>query len=279
MKKLTVIGATGKLAVPIINQLLKKGVEVTAIVRDLTRAHNLLPDTVQFVHADLRDIKSLTVALSGVEYLYLNLSSDDPSAEFIPEYHGIANIVKALDKSTIKQIIQISGLAAVHSDFHTSAKTFFTNDIRLKGFQLIKDSNIPHTRMHASWFLDAIPWFFKDNKVTIYGDHRYPLFWTNTVDFADQLEAAIGNERAYNADFILQGNEGLTMMDAARIFADSVKSNVEIAQLPISKELGKFGDLMSYFEEFEEQLVAQHTWDVLGTPKLNAATYFAECLD
>ena len=41
MKKITVIGATGNLAVPVIKELVAKGVQVKAIVRDIQKAKEL----------------------------------------------------------------------------------------------------------------------------------------------------------------------------------------------------------------------------------------------
>ena len=129
MKQLTVIGATGKLGIPTVARLVENGVQIKAIVRNPATAKEKLPENVEIVQGDLSDVNSLKKALTGTEYLYLNLSAPDPSAEFITEIHGVQNILEATG-TQLKQIIKISGLGALHPEFHPSGKMVIDNELR-----------------------------------------------------------------------------------------------------------------------------------------------------
>ena len=81
MKKITVIGATGMIGVPVTKQLVKAGFEVTALVRNIEKAKKLFPDGVKFVKGDLDDTKSLAEALKDADGLYVNISTTDKHKE------------------------------------------------------------------------------------------------------------------------------------------------------------------------------------------------------
>lgn len=262
-KRLTVIGATGKLAVLIIHQLSKNNVKVTAIVRDVEKAQQTLPTDIELLAADLKDTDSLQSALQGTETLYLNLSVHDLNAEFQPEIDGVKNILTAAKGTPLKHILKISGIGALHPEFNLKGDVFGPNEIRIKSHGLIKDSGIDYTIFHPTWFLNALPWFLNNDEFTVYGKDIYPFYWTNTTDFAGFIMNTIHNKNVYNTELPVQGTEGYTFSQAGEKFIKLIKTTAKIKQIPIEKT-DKFAALMEYYENFQEQLVAQKTWDLLG---------------
>ena len=268
MKRLTIIGATGKLAIPTIMRLLTNGVKVNAIVRDTDSAQQKLPNGVELIQADLEDVESLKKALGDTEYLYLNLSAPNPYADFIPEVQGVKNILEAAG-SHLKQIIQISGLGALHPEYHPSGKMVIDNELRVKGHQLIRAFGIPHTVFHCTWFVNTLPWFAQGDHLMVFGTYKTPMYWTNTHDLADYITASIGNENTFNKDFALQGEEAMAYVDVAKTYVELKKLPLTVVNIPIPEtELGPFGDMLRYFENFEETFSAEETYAVLGRPKL-----------
>ena len=59
MKKITVIGATGMIGIPVTKELIKAGFEVTALVRDEKKAKKIFPQGVTFVKGDIEDKNSI----------------------------------------------------------------------------------------------------------------------------------------------------------------------------------------------------------------------------
>ncbi len=273
-RKLTVIGATGKLAVPIIKRLQENSVDVTAIVRDVAKAQSVLPTGVEILAADLSDKDSLQSALQGTEYLYLNLSAGKYEDDFVPEIDGVRNVVEVAKKTPIKQILKISGIGALHPEFNVKGEIYEANKLRSVGHPILKESGIAYTIFHPSWFLNSLPWFIKDNKFMVYGKDENPFYWTNTTDFADQLTAAIGNTQAYNREFAVQGNKALTFEQAGKCFLEITNPEIQIEKQIIKKEMGAFGKLLSYYENFQEKFVADKTWALLGEPRTTLEEFF-----
>jgi len=269
MKKITIIGATGKLGTLTVKKLVENGVQVKAVVRNIESAKEKLPKEVEIIQGDLDNVESLKTALADTEYLYLNLSAQDPYADFIPEIHGVENILEAAGKN-LKQIIQISGLGALHPEFHPSNKRIIDNKLRVEGHKIIREAGIPHTVFHCTWFINALPWFIQGENLAVFGTYKTPMYWTNTNDLADYITLSIGNENTFNKDFAMQGEEAMFYFDAAKKYVELKNLNVNVINPPVpEKELGPFGDMLRYFENFEEEFCAAETFEILGKPKLS----------
>lgn len=269
IKQITVIGATGKLGIPTVKRLVENGIDVTAVVRDIEKAKNVLPAQVNMVKGDLENVEDLKQALQDTEYLYLNLSAPDPYAEFIPEIHGVSNILKAAS-GHLKQIIQISGLGAMHPEYHETGEMIIDNALRVKGHKLIKEAGIPLTVFHSTWYINALPWFIQDNNLFVFGSYKTPMYWTNTTDLADYVSASIGKVEAFDREFALQGEEAMSYLDAAKQYVEIKNLPLNVINVPIPEEdLGHFGDMLRYFENFSEEFSAQETFDIFGKPKLS----------
>ncbi|MGQ8337637.1 SDR family oxidoreductase [Sunxiuqinia sp. A32] len=278
IKKLSVIGATGKLALPIIKRLQENSVEVTASVRNVEKAKTLLPDGTKIKKADLNDKIALAKSLKDTEYLYLNLSIQEPDAEFVAEIDGVKNLLEVLKDSPIKQILKISGIGALHPEFNQKGEIYDANAVRSIGHQLIKDSGIPYTIFHPTWFLNALPAFIKGDEFAVYGKDAHPFYWANTTDFADQLTKAIGNVNTFNKEFAVQGKEALTFAKAGERFIKAYHPTLKLNHHPITKDMGRFGLLLSYYENVKEELVSENTWKILGEPKVKLEDFIYQTL-
>ncbi|MCG7550652.1 NAD(P)H-binding protein [Pseudoalteromonas sp. Of7M-16] len=276
-KSITVIGATGNLAQPVIRNLVAKGVQVTAVVRDVQKAKAALPEEVTCVYADVSDLDSLKDALKGAEtvYISLNTTSLDPSLPFHTEREGVINIVDAAKENGVKHVMQIVGIDSLHEEFAANGLIYKTNLIRLPGMDYIKKSGINYTFFHCSFFLDSFPVFIQEGQFGIIGDHTYPIYYTNTTDLAINIYNAIGNDKAYNQAFSVQGKEGISFPEAARKFLDVFSPETQIATYPIAaipemgfpaEEAEFMEHLLTYFEQLNEQPVSEQTWQILGEP-------------
>jgi uncharacterized protein YbjT (DUF2867 family) len=277
-KKISVIGATGKLAIPVINRLLENGIAVTAIVRDIEKARQVLSPDVELLVADLKDIDSLNSALQGTETLYLNLSTHPSSNGFQAEIDGVKNLLSAALGTPLKHIIKISAIGALHPEFNLQGEKFQPNEIRIKSHQLIKKSGINYTILHPTWFVNALPWFVNDGNFIVYGKDEFPLYWTNTNDFADLIANAIDNKSSFNQEFPVQGKDALTFTEAGEKYIQLTNKTLNIKQIPINEDAGKFKALMEYYENFKEQLVAEKTWHILGEPQSGIDQFIREKL-
>ncbi|MEO0602523.1 MAG: NAD(P)H-binding protein [Myxococcota bacterium] len=279
----TVIGATGSLAVPVIHRWASRGVAVKALVRDVDKARGLLPGETELIRADLRDVDSLRRGLAGTRHLYLNLSTNtlDPNRTFYPEHQGVENVLQAVRGGTVEQILQLSGLGSHPAN--ADRMPFFPNVVRQRGQTRIRESGIPFTFFHATWFLDAFPRFVRNGSVTLLGRFDSPFYFANSTDLADQVHRAIGNPAAAGRDFAIQGAEALPVDEAIARFVAVVSPGMPVRRLPLwlASALGlvvpqlRYAVAMTRFlQGFSAELLAEETWEVLGRPTSTLEDFF-----
>lgn len=285
MKKITIIGATGALGLPITKQLTNKGVEVKIVARDVKKAKELLPEKVEIVYGDVSDISSLKSALVGTETIYLNLNTTnwDENASFQPEREGIINVIDVSKELRVNHIMQIVGIDLSHSEFATKGMEYKTNRIRKPAMEYLKKSDINYTYFHCSVFLDSFPTFIQGEDFGIIGNHQHPVYFTNTSDLANIIANAINNEKAYNQAFSVQGTEGISFPEAAKRFVSVYNPKIQVSEYPMEtiKHIGlpnkEHEDFMehtlTYVEQLKEEQVSESTWKILGKPKLSIEAF------
>lgn len=287
-RKITVIGGTGNLGAPVVKFLMNFGFEVKIIVRDTEKAIRIFgkAPSITMVNADLTDVPALTRALSGTEYLYLNLGTNtmDVNSTFCPDREGVANILKAIDKQNIKQILMISGLGAFTKSQISGHDQFIPNVIRMQGHERIRKSGIPFTLLHCSWFADSFVFFRRNHVYSVIGDARKPIYFTNCYDFASHLANATGNQDAYNREFPIQGTEGISHLQAAKTFLNEFDQTAKVRVLPhglisilalFNKEMKFVQHMSSYFSKYVEIPLAEAngTYAILGKPGFSLVDY------
>lgn len=154
-----VTGATGNVGCNVVEQLVKRGADVRALVRDPARA--AFPASVAVVQGDLLDVDALRSAFSGVSTLFLL------NAVVADEYTQALVALAVAREAGIERIVYLS---VIHSDVYV---------------------NVPHfagkfgvERMIEQMGLNATilrPAYFMDNDITIkdvvtgYGIYPMPI--------------------------------------------------------------------------------------------------------
>jgi uncharacterized protein YbjT (DUF2867 family) len=287
-KQIAIIGATGNIGSAVAKNLINLGYEVTAIARNPEKAKELFKKEprVKIKQADLEDVPGLKSALRGTEYLYLNLSTQSTKTDvaFEPEREGVANILNAVDKDSIKQIICISGLGALDNDKDPAKFIFIPNVIRKQGHKLIKESGIPYTILHCSWFIDSFIFYERNHSYAVIGDTENPIYFTNCLDFSCHLANAIGNPDALYKEFPIQGTEGFKHPEAAKTFFSIYDKSVKVNKIPgrlisvlalFKKEFKFLKHMSDYFSRSIETHLAEDygTYAILGRPNISLEDY------
>ncbi len=285
-RTLTVIGATGFLSGSMMRRFDELGVELTAVARNVDKATSLLPSTVRVVEGDVSDPGSLETALVGTRNLYVHLNTtavDD--RDFHEEREGIANVVAAAQAAGVGHIMQIAGIDALHRDFNTEGLELATNVIREVGMASVRECGIPYTFFHCSFFLDSMQLLVQDGVLAVMGDlDRYPIWFTNSSDYADVVVGAIANETAHGKAYAVQGREGVTFLQAAQRFASGLGGGIVAQPMPKSvidqmglptEEAAFMGHVIAVTEQLAERFVAEDTWAELAEPRLSIEEFAA----
>lgn len=271
VRQILVVGATGRLARPVIRELLAQNFTIRALVRDPQRAAGLLPEAVELVAGDLSNTGSLRQAAEGIDAVYINLPATyQPDAPFVPEIHGIQNLLAALPRQTL--VSKLSEIEAVESPHYIDLS------LKARSERLIQESGHPYIIFRPTWFMESLSTHLAVFPGTILyaGRHPFPRYWIAAADLGKQVAAAMRQpERAQNRIFTIQGPEAATFAEAARRYAQVRNVPTRVMSLPLwvsglTAVMGgewRYNDqVMRYYNQRSEPFAAQDTWDILGKP-------------
>jgi len=209
-----VTGATGNVGRNVVEQLVGRGAQVRALVRDPAKAD--FPAAVEVAQGDLLDVDSLRAAMSGVSTLFLlnGVVADE-----------FTQAVIALNVARAAGIERIVYLSVIHADVYVNVPHFAG---KFGVERMIDAMGLPATILRPAYFMD--------NEVTVRdvvtGHGLYPMPIGDKglamVDSRDVAEVAaielLRRERSANPlptlRINLVGPDTLTGADAAAIWSD-----------------------------------------------------------
>jgi uncharacterized protein YbjT (DUF2867 family) len=268
MKTILVIGGTGRLAQPVVQALIRAGY----MVRILTRSPKQSDNAVRWQPGTLEDQDSLRTAVQDIDAVYLNLPATlNPHARFIPEWHGLQNILEVLSPTVT--LLKLSEIGATDD-------TEFT-DLRYKYYaeQLIRNSGFPYLIFRPTWFMESLPLMLTRGRFIVYGGRqRSPIYWIAGQDYAKQVIKALQQAATFgNRIFTMQGLEALTFFEAAYRYARAVDKTLQPVSAPLwmlrvygmfSRQMRFNYEVMRYYDHRHEVFEADETWSRLGKPTI-----------
>ena len=111
--KAFVAGATGETGRRIVSQLLDRGIEVRAFVRDAEKARSIFPAGVEIVSGDVLRVDTLQDALAGCTVVFCATGarpSFDPTGPYLVDFEGTKNLVNASKSAGIEQFVLVTSL-------------------------------------------------------------------------------------------------------------------------------------------------------------------------
>lgn len=285
IKKIAFIGVTGNLAPFTYKELINKGIEVKALVRNIQKIEQQpdFPTTIEIIKGDLNDIEAIRNLVQETDAIFLNLSTSNEKASFQPEVDGIKNVIQVAKEFNIQRIFHMSAVTAAYPQFAQGADIFI-NTFRKKGYNLLKNSGIPITFFHCSWIMDAMEFSMrKEDILQAFKPIKHPMYWLAGKDLGRMTaNAVVHSNHSLTKDYIMQGKEAVTFEDALHRYAAtySPKLKVQIAPIWLLKTIGLFnpearlaGQIGSFFSNFKEEFKAEQTWKELGEPKYSIETF------
>ena len=286
IKKIAFIGITGNLAPFAYKEILAKGIEIKAMVRNIEKLQTIpdFPREIQVQKGDLSDLESLRELFTGVDAVYLNLSTENPNAPFQPEDDGVNNVIQIAKEKGIKRIFHVSAMSVAYPEF-TQGATNFVNETRKTGYRLLKESGIPSTFFHCSWIMDTIEFTMrKDNTLQGFKPAPNPFYWLAGKDLGRMVaNAAVSSDHELTKDYVMQGKEPLTFEEALTRYANTYKPKLKVQMAPswLLKFIGLFnkdarfaGQMADFFKNYREKFRAEQTWKELGEPRYTIENFW-----
>jgi uncharacterized protein YbjT (DUF2867 family) len=209
-----VTGATGNVGRNVVDQLVQRGADVRALVRDPASAN--LPAGVAVVQGDLLDVDALRAAFSGVSTLFL-LNAVVPD-----EFTQALLTLGVAREAGVRRVVYLS---VIHSDVYVNVPHFAG---KFGVERMIEAMGFEATVLRPAYFMDN-EHTIKD-AITGYGIYPMPIGEKGLamIDARDIGEiAAIELVRRENSDeqlpverINLVGPDTLTGADAAAIWSD-----------------------------------------------------------
>ena len=286
MKKIAIIGATGKIGFPVTREFIHSNYEVTILSRDPSKAKKMFGQSVKIVEGDLENPGSLKQLLEGQHWLYINLSVAQTSkaTEFQPEREGIANILKVAKEENIQRIGYLSSLVQRYHGME--GFSWWGLEIRQQAIHAIKNSDIPYSIFYPSNFMENFDEgdFIVGNRILLIGKSLYPYYWIAGSDYGKQVINAFEKDEG-NTEYVIQGPEALSAEEAGKVFAHHYKGRkLSLLKIPfwILKVAGMFSSKANYgtniiyaLNHYPEKYEAAETWLKLGKPETTLSLYAA----
>lgn len=124
--KALVAGATGQTGRRIVQELVKRGVPVRALVRDRAAAQSILPPEAELVVGDVLQPETLREALGDATVVLCATGAKpgfDPTGPYKVDYEGTKNLVDAAKAKGIEHFVFVSSLCT--SKFFHPLNLFF----------------------------------------------------------------------------------------------------------------------------------------------------------
>lgn len=273
---IAVIGATGMLGIPVVNQLLDDDFEVRVLSRNPIGAKEEFGTRPEYCFCDVRDIDSLLHAFDGCDAVHINLNPDHDESPEDVLHEGLKNVAEAARECGVRKISLIAGDWTPDPNHEWPRRAAFS-----KGILALEASGIPTVLWQCTWFLESLDYFVLPDRALMVG--MQPLTWhfVAASDYAAMVSEIMANEDvAENKRYTVHGPQGFKMYDALKLYCDILRPGLPVEQLTIEDTkkfaqeddengwLESFADFMAPFEKFGETGNPAEAHALLANPPL-----------
>ena len=215
-----VVGATGSIGSLVVDEALRQGHAVRALVRKSSKKDQL-PREAQVVTGDVTRPDTLSPAVDGVDAVVFTLGSDGAGkagAESI-DYGGVRNILQALGPRTVRIALMTSiGVTNRTGDYNRKTEA---HDWKRRSERLVRASGMPYTIVRPGWFDYNAP--DQHRLVLLQGDKRQAGDSSDGViarlQIAQVLVHSLNSPQALRKTFELIAAKGPAKEDFDALFA------------------------------------------------------------
>ena len=239
-----VVGATGSIGRLVVEEAIRQGHAVRALVRNPAKARRLPPEA-QVVIGDVTRPETLRGLTDGVDAIVFTLGSDGlgkVGAENV-DYGGVRNVLDALGSRTARIALMTSiGVTNRAGGYNRATEA---HDWKRRSERLVRASGLPYTIVRPGWFDYNAP----DQKrlVLLQGDKRHAGDPSDGVvarrQIAEVLVRSLSSEQALRKTFELVAETGPAPDDFDALFAaleadraGALDGVLDLGDMPIAEE-------------------------------------------
>lgn len=239
-----VVGATGSIGRLVVEEAIRVGHTVRALVRDPRKAQRL-PEAAEIIVGDVTRTETLAPAMDGIDAVVFTLGSDGrgkAGAESV-DYGGVRNVLAALGPRTARIALMTSiGVTNRTGAYNRATEA---HDWKRRAERLVRASGLAYTIVRPGWFDYNEP-----------GEHRLLLLQGDTRQAGDPSDGAIARRQiaeilvrslsskpALRTTFELVATTGPAQADVDALFAtldpdqaDALDGVRDMANQPLDQE-------------------------------------------
>jgi uncharacterized protein YbjT (DUF2867 family) len=215
-----VVGATGSIGRLVVDEAIRRGHVVRALVRtpDKTRQ---VPEPAQVFIGDVTKPDTLRGASEGVDAIVFTLGSDGlgKAGAVAVNYGGVRNLLAALSSHSVR--IALMTAIGVTNRIGSYGWTTEVHDWKRRSERLVRASGLPYTIVRPGWFDKNVP--DQHRLVLLQGDKRHAGDPSDGViarrQIANVLVASLSSDYAVRKTFELVAEAGAEQDDFDALFA------------------------------------------------------------
>jgi len=239
-----VVGATGSIGRLVVEEAIRRGHTVRALVRTPDKARQL-PSEAEVVIGDVTKLGTLAGAVEGIDAVVFTLGSDGAGkvgAENV-DYGGVRNVLSALGSRTVR--IALMTAIGVTNRTGKYNQTTEAHDWKRRSERLVRASGLPYTIVRPGWFDYNKP--DEHRLVFLQGDTRQAGDSSDGViarrQIAEVLVSSPSSDQALRKTFELVATTGPAQKDLDAVFAPldadpqgSLDGIRDMANMPLKDE-------------------------------------------
>src|SRR5271165_5464158 len=175
-----VVGATGSIGHLVVEEAIRQGFTVRALVRNRGKAR-VLPTEVQVVVGDVTRPETLSDAVDDVDFTLGSDGAGKVGAENV-DYSGVRNVLRALGNRTVR--IALMTAIGVTNRTGTYNRTTEAHDWKRRSERLVRVSDLPYTIVRPGWFDYSRP-----------DQHRVTLLQGDTHQAGDASDGVVARRQ------------------------------------------------------------------------------------
>jgi uncharacterized protein YbjT (DUF2867 family) len=215
-----VVGATGSIGRLVVDEALRQGHVVRALLRTTNKARQVNAQA-QVIVGDVTRPDTLRDAVVGVDAIVFTLGSNGlgkAGAEAV-DYGGVRNVLGALDSQNVRIALMTSIGVTDHAGNYN--RTTEAHDWKRRSERLVRASGLPYTIVRPGWFDYNAP--DQHRLVLLQGDRRHAGDSSDGViarhQIAQVLVNSLGSDQASHKTFELVAEAGPAPDDFDALFA------------------------------------------------------------
>ncbi|WP_329227557.1 SDR family oxidoreductase [Streptomyces canus] len=254
-----VVGATGSLGGKVVDELLKRGKNVRALVRPTTDASRLESRGVEIARGDMLDLDSLVAAMNGTDAVITTAAGYTRGGKNAHDIDtvGNANLAEAAHRAGIRRFVLTSILT---SDQTPQVPHFWHKKI---AEDKLEQLGVPFVALRPGAFLDQIATMAGDpvdkGRLIWMAKATVPLTFVHTSDLAAYLAAAVDAEAGNGERIDIGWDRPVSMREMADLMGSRAGKKIRVWAVP-SLVVRAAGATVGRFLPLVKDMAAMFAW-------------------